>query len=187
MDYLLLPLREGRTEEDLHDLLLKVAEDGQDQPPLAGYPVEVAPNLRDTLAFLEGFPLEAPDSPSLWVRLYAAFSDEGDQALLVGEGLARRRADLPPGKWGESVPAPRGRASWGLIGMAVPGWVLLFDESLEYPVQEPLNERVRTAFLPLDAQDGALFGPSQDTRIVQGTLLRALFEALPDREDDESL
>ena len=92
MDYLLLPLREGRTEEDLHDLLLKVAEDGQDQPPMAGYSVEVAPNLRDTLAFLEGFPLEAPDSPSLWVRLYAAFSDEGDQALLVGEGLAAKPA-----------------------------------------------------------------------------------------------
>lgn len=187
MDFLLLPLREGRVEEDLHDLLLRVAEEGKGEAPLVGYSTEVAPSLRDTLAFLEEDPWGDRGLVPCWVRLYAAFSDEGDQALLVGEGLRRRSSDLPTGSWGRETPASRGKAPWGLIGMASPGWVLLFDETLEYPVQEPLNERVRTAFLPLDAQDGGLLGPSQDTRIVQGALIRALLESLPDREDETDL
>jgi hypothetical protein len=166
---------EGR----LHGLLERVARRGEIPGGIpVGYETHVGPFLMDTLSFFD----DPIPSASGWVRLYASFSEERGTALMVGEGLDGLSRDLPPGEWHSSPPSPPG-LSWGLIGMADRGWIVLFDDSIDEPMKERLDEDIMVAYMPLSVLDGVQLDPQVPPSRVQDLMVRWFLAYLPDRED----
>ncbi|MCX7828611.1 MAG: hypothetical protein N2315_05295 [Thermanaerothrix sp.] len=177
LDYLVLGLEDDDSlEEKLHGLLERIAVHKRLELPLVGYETQVGPSLRDVLPFFG----DVPSSGDGWVRLYGSFSDQGSLAMMVGRSL--KGFNLPMGAWYTSPPGPPG-GSWGLIGMADQGWIVLFDDSIQEPMKERLSDSIMVAYLPFEILEGNPIEPHMESETVQRIMLRWLLAYLPDRED----
>jgi len=182
VEQVLFRLEESSQEETLQRILVELATPTSVEGASLGYSTSVSPSLMGALSYLEEGVAARGGYP--FARLYASFRDDGAFGLLAGEGsrqaflAIRRKIALGQGE----IPPPDS-LPFGVIGMALPGWVLLFDEDLEGPVRDELGPDVSAAYLPLGAEDLAELGPERDDAEILGRLLRAALEGLPDREE----
>lgn len=145
-------------------------------------------SLRSMLSYLDWKPNRGSDSvvPSL-LRLYASFEEEAATALIVGDDLSR--FDL----WAHQKLSPSDRLEggksvdgivekqWGLIGMSLPGWMVLFDDGILFPTQDKMGKDFRALYLPLETEDLEVFGPQATSLEIALFLVDFLAQSLPSR------
>jgi hypothetical protein len=181
VEQVLFRLGDSSEEESLQRILVELATPRREEGECPGYATRVSSSLLGALCYLDGDGGErAP-----FCRLYAAFPAEGACGLIVGEG-AREAFMKIRGRTvsGEGFLPPVESLHFGLIGLALAGWVLLFDEDLDDPVQESLGPDVRAAYLPLDEETLSELSPETGDAPVLRVLLAAALEGLSEREEE---
>ncbi len=156
-----------------------------------GFHHEVGDTLQGGLAFLER---HLPAEGVYLMRLYASF--QGGKALgcLVTDAAEelflwlQQRWVLQEGTLGPLLrfPGPWKNRSWGLVGIAYNGGVVLFDESQEEPYRQEIDEGVEASYLPLGDEMDASFAPEVPTEMCLLALTKALLGLLPEQEDDDT-
>ena len=175
---------DGDSEGFFQWILLSLAEtlyEGPAQGP--GYARTVSDGLISGLRFLE-----TTVGPSLWgpLRLYASLGESPPLALLCGEAMERPLASLR-----ERIEAPYrlierdldlSTRSWALIGLALPGWVILFSEDVEEACQDAVEGAFSVVYLPAREIDDALLDPLLSTAQAWHHLFTMTLRSLPHRE-----
>ena len=157
------------------------------RPPGPGQPRPVGDDLLPALRFLDAAadpPLRGP------LRLYASLGGNSPVALLCGEELEEALASLrergegdPPLKESSLDPSER---SWGIIGLALPGWVILFSEDVEEACQDVFDGGFSVAYLPVGA-DSSLVDPFLPTKEAWRRLFAMVLRSLPHRRGEGPL
>ncbi len=180
-------------DETLRWILIDAAQH-QDTPP-PSLPVGYARNLDTDLARFSPLlpPLEKAEKPDRHLfRLYAFLTEETNLALMMGHEL-----DKNTGRVLSAFPATTGLADrpltgdtiylerdWGLIGMAIAGWVILFSDSVTLASRMSLHqEGVNVAFIPARETWLEQVGPEVTEKAILSRLLPFIFEALPEQEE----
>lgn len=143
-------------------------------------------SLRSMLSYLDWKPNRRFDSvgPSL-LRLYASFEEETATALIVGDDLSLfdlwadkkfpHSDRLEGGSLVDGIPEKQ----WGLIGMSLPGWMVLFDNETFFPTQDKMGRDFRALYLPLETEDLEVFEPQATSLEVALFLVDFLAQSLP--------
>lgn len=179
---------DGDSEAFFQWLLLSLAEPFLEPlPDGPGYARTVGDDLLPALRFLDAAadpPLRGP------LRLYASLGGNSPVALLCGEELEEALASLrergegdPPLKESSLDPSER---SWGIIGLALPGWVILFSEDVEEACQDVFDGGFSVAYLPVGA-DSSLVDPFLPTKEAWRRLFAMVLRSLPHRRGEGPL
>lgn len=181
----------GEPDETLRWVLLKAAGNTGDRGPLpVGYPRDLTGDLSRFVPFLP--PLVEPgcEKPLHLLRLYAFITDETSLALIAGDRAEELSAELRK-SFPETVRSAERTLSgngiylerdWGLIGMALPGWIVLFSDDADLACRMSLEGGIRAAFLPAREEWLNRVGPEVTEEETLKRLLTFFFESLPEQE-----
>lgn len=156
---------------------------------IKGYPVDVADSLRRGLSFFEeaeegkegGKDIRLPLS-----RVYVSMEEEGGTVLIAADSM-KERAEWISRKWKNpsgknfngSISGSCPKGEWSLVGLAAPGWMLLFDDGVSAAEQDYLNPEVRVAYLPADEKILQFLSPERSTGEVLSLILEYVLSSLP--------
>ena len=192
MDYVLFNVPEEAADDLAERLLGVIASVAADESP--GFSTSVDTSLLTGLNFLESHRQGmAENIPFCLVRLYEAGDPLGSRILIAGEGLSfilpgivevLRKVGLNAQKQFPSglPPADEG---WSLLGMAFPGWILLFDPEAESVEKSDYDGNVTVMTLP--APPGCFLeslSPSESTVAAMGLLIRHLLPLISPGETE---
>ena len=179
---------DGDSEAFFQWLLLSLAEPFRESlPDGPGYARTVGDDLLPALRFLDaavGSPLRGP------LRLYASLGESSPLALLCGEEVEGALASLR--ERGEASPSLRERLldpserRWGIIGLVLPGWVILFSEDVEVACQDVFDGGLSVVYLPV-VEDSALIDPFLPTEEAWFRLFAMVLRSLPHRREEGPL
>jgi hypothetical protein len=152
-----LILFETDEETIFENLLLTLSSYQPSATKIPGYTVSVADSLKGALDYI-GDEKSAAGlfTASLITRVYASYVYERPAVLIAAdtmEGRARWITERWRSKTGRNYNGmilssyPKG-IDWDLIGIATPGWVLLFDEEMDYAAKDIIDDSLRVAYLP---------------------------------------
>ena len=161
--------------------------------PVKGYSVEVADSLRGGLSFIEG----DGDTDALGkglllslTRVYVSMDEEGGSVLIAAESMEERA------RWiSEQWKSRSGKNfngvihhtypgnGWSLVGIAAPGWMVLFDDETENAEQDWLEADLHVAYLPPDDEVLEFLTPEKTSVEVLSLLAEYLLFCLPSREE----
>jgi len=165
--------------------------------PVKGYSVEVADSLRGGLSFLEG----DGDTDSLGkglllslARVYVSMDEEGGSVLIAADSM-EERARWISSQWksrsGENFNGVIHHTyqgnGWSLVGIATPGWMVLFDDETENAEQDWLEADLRVAYLPPDDEVLEFLSPEKTSAEVLSLLAEYLLFCLPSREESPGI
>ncbi|HPI97123.1 MAG TPA: hypothetical protein PLV56_00150 [Synergistales bacterium] len=191
MEYALIHFS-GEKEILLEELLLSLARH-ESSSPASGYSFSVEGYLKETLSYfeLQGQELDTPGAFPIF-RVYSEVREEPEKALVAGDSLRN---------WGDHIlrnQPLRGLISyiyisssfppdvdWGLIGIATPGWVLLFDEDSEYVNRAAISDDVKVIYCPSDENFLDRFSPDVETLPSLEMTLKMILENVPPRSEKE--
>jgi hypothetical protein len=186
MDYVFFNVPEETTDDLAERILGIIASLSFEELP--GFETSVDPSLLSGLGFLESRRDVLDEHGNLClVRLYEAANDRGERLLIVGEKLSL----ILPGV--VEILRPRGVNSqehgprailpteegWSLLGMAFPGWILLFDPEGDSVEKTDFEGTVTVMTLP--APSGCVLeslSPTESTPAAMGILIRHILPLL---------
>lgn len=177
----------GEEEAFFQEVLLSLAAaSASKERSCAGYAREVRPDLVPSLRFLKA-PTE--NRPAWGVlRLYASLGDTPSLALLCGESLQEPLAYLRSqgrGRLLREASVSQEERSWGLIGLSLPGWVILFSEEVDEACRDGLDEGFSVAYLPAKGVSLSLLDPTLPAEEALQLLFFMTLQALPERGEPE--
>ena len=194
MDVVLFNVPEDAVDDLAERILGLVASVSGEGSP--GFETPVDSSLLSGLGFLESRREVFPEAGNLGlVRLYEANDPAGRRLLLAGEKLSI----LLPGVveilrvGGVSVHGQSpsgllpGEEGWSLIGMAFPGWILLFDPESTAVQKNEFDENVTIMSIP--APPGChleSLAPTESTPEAMGILIRHLLPLLSCGDNGEN-
>lgn len=177
----------GNRESVIEEILFSLAAYTPGENVFCGYQCEVKGSLKDLLCFLseEEDEISSPSDRQIF-RVYAGAEEYNNEVLIVSSSLRG---------WGKvffrekstensilsmhiSATFPE-NTEWGLIGIAAPSWVLLFEENTDNPVKDILNDDLKVAYLPADEIFLDLVHPSISTEEFYLILFKLILENLP--------
>lgn len=147
---------------------------------------------RDLFRFTSLFPgVKGKESsePLFLFRLYAFITDDETLALLlcdkVNEIAQKVQSAFPLTiNMGERALADDKaylEREWELIGLALPGWIILFSDDVKTACQDLVEEGIQAAFLPARDEWLNRVGPEIEDRELHPFLLKFLLDSLPER------
>lgn len=194
----MLPMEYGMirfTPEDsyvVEDILLMLSR-FYPARPVKGYSVDVADSLRGGLSFIEGDDESEAYCKGLLLslaRVYVSMDDAGGAVLIAADSMEERA------RWISSQWKSRSGKTfngvihhtypgngWSLVGIAAPGWMVLFDDETEGAEQDWLEADLRVAYLPADDEVLAFLSPDRRSTDVLSLLAEYLLTCLPARND----
>lgn len=189
MEYALIHFS-GEKEILLEELLLSLARH-ESSSPASGYSFTVEGYLKETLSYFELQGAEFEEKKGFPIfRVYSEVREQPEQALVAGDSLR---------SWGDHIlrnQPLRGLISyiyisssfpteveWGLVGIATPGWVLLFDEDSEYVNRAAISEDVKVIYCPSDEVFLDRFSPDVETLPSLEITLKMILENVPPRSE----
>ena len=195
----MLPMEYGMirfTSEDssvVEDILIVLSRFYPSRP-VKGYSVDVEDSLRGGLSFIEG---DGDTDSSLkgllfsLSRVYVSMDDAGGSVLIAADSMEERA------RWISSQWKSRSGKSfngiihhtypgniWNLVGIAAPGWMVLFDDETEGAEQEWLDDDLRVAYLPPDDDVLESLSPDSSSTDVLSLLAEYLLTCLPSRNEE---
>lgn len=186
MDYVLFNAPEETADDLAERVLAVIASAVVDESP--GFSTSVDPSLMSGLNFLASRREVLTENGNLClVRLYEAGDPLGSRILIAGERLSLllpgfvevlRTVGLNAPKQEPSGLSPTDEG-WSLLGMAFPGWILLFDPEAESVEKSGYDGNVTVLTLP--APTGCLLeslSPSESTAAAMGLLIRHILPLL---------
>lgn len=177
----------GNRESVIEDILFSLAAYTPGENAVYGYQCEVKGPLKDLLCFLSEEENEIGSSSERQIfRIYAGAEEYNNEVLIVGSSLRgwgkvffrKRTPENSILSMHISSTFPE-NTEWGLVGIAAPSWVLLFEENTDNPVKDILNEDLRIAYLPADEIFLDLVHPSISTEEFYLMLFLLMLENLP--------
>lgn len=155
-----------------------------------GFHHDVGDTLKGGLAFLDR---HLPAEEVYLMRLYASFQGEKAFGCLMTDAAEelftwiQRHWAIQENSTGPLVRSPGSwkNRSWGLVGLAYSGGVVLFDESREEPYRQDIEEDMAAAYLPMGEEADHAFAPEVSTEACLLALAKALLDFLPEQEGDE--
>lgn len=190
MEYGLIKISETK-ETFIENLLISLAGYKPQTSSFPGYQFQVQDSLKDVLCFLaeEDDEFKCLFERQLF-RVYVCGEEDIDEVLVVGDSLKGwGKAFLKENQLSDFVLSVHISSScketneWGLIGIAAPGWVLLFEEDLDYPVKDYLNDSIKVGYIPADESFLDSVGPSLNTNALFLSLLELILQNLPGRKN----
>jgi hypothetical protein len=161
-----------------------------------GFETPVDPSLLPGLGYLESRRDAFPEGGNLfWVRVYEADDPAGRRLLITGEKLSMLLPGVVEIMRAEGVRSHRqaplgllpGEEGWSLVGMAFPGWILLFDPEAKTVQKSEYGENVTIMSIP--APPGCPLenlSPTEPTTEAMGILIRHLLPLLTSGNDAEN-
>lgn len=193
MDYILFNVPEPEADDLAERILGVIASIPGEVSP--GFETSVAPSLLSGLSFLESRRDSFEENGNLClVRLYEAGDPAGSRLLIAGEMLSLivpgvvetlRSKGVRTQKHGPAGMLPSDEG-WSLLGMAFPGWILLFDPEGESFETSQFDGNVTVMTLP--APPGCILeslSPSESTPAAMGILIRHILSMLASEENHE--
>ena len=187
MDYVLFNVPEETTDDLAERILGVIASVAVEELP--GFETSVEPSLLSGLEFLESRRDVLDENGNFClVRLYEATGNEGSRLLIAGDRLSLIVPGvvevLRSGGVKTQEQGPRGilptEEGWSLLGMAFPGWILLFDPEGDSIEKVDYDGAVTVMTLP--APSGCVLeslSPTESTPAAMGILIRHLLPLLP--------
>lgn len=185
MDYVFFNVPEETTDDLAERILGIIASLSFEELP--GFETSVDPSLLSGLGFLESRRDVLDEHGNLClVRLYEADNDRGARLLIVGEKLSLilpgvveilRSSGVNSQEHGPRAILPE--EGWSLLGMAFPGWILLFDPEGDSIERTEFEGTVTVMTLP--APSGCVLeslSPTESTPSAMGILIRHLLPLL---------
>jgi len=186
MDYVLFNVPEETTDDLAERILSVIASVAVEEPP--GFETSVEPSLLPGLGFLESRRDMLGEHGNLClVRLYEAADNEGSRLLIAGDRLSLilpgvveilRSGGVNTQEQGSRGILPT-EEGWSLLGMAFPGWILLFDPEGDSIEKVEYDGAVTVMTLP--APSGCVLeslSPTESTPAAMGILIRHLLPLL---------
>ena len=190
MEYGLIKISETK-ETFIENLLISLAGYTPQASSFSGYQFKVHDSLKDVLCFLD-----AEDDEFKCIlerqlfRVYACAEEDVDEVLVVGDSLKGwGKVFVKENQLSDSVLSVHISSScneeieWGLIGIAAPGWVLLFEEDLDYAVKDYLNDTIKVGYIPADESFLDSVGPSLNSNVMLQSLFELILQNLPRRKN----
>ena len=182
----------GTRETILEEILLSLAR-YEATCPASGYSFTVEGYLKETLSYLDIHETDTDEKGKCPLyRVYTEVVDAPGQVLVVGDSLrdwGNKAVISPPLKDLITYIYISSKFSkdleWGLIGIATPGWVLLFDEDSVYLNRSEISRNVKVVYCPSDELFLDRLSPEVDTHISLEMIMRMLLENVPPRQDRE--
>jgi hypothetical protein len=186
MDYVFFYVPDDGAD-DLSERILGVLASTSEGNPL-GFETPVETSLMQGLTFLESRHVPYPADSSLGlVRLYQAEDKYGTRILIAGDKLSAclpgvievlRSGGIGNPKNPADFSLP-GNDSWSLLGIAFPGWILLFDPDGVSIEKSLLEGNVTVLTVPSPAGSPIeLLSPSENTAAAMGYLIRHILPLL---------
>lgn len=186
MEYGFIKISENR-DRIIEHLLISLGSYKTETNPFSGYQCEVNGSLKKMLSFIS---LEEDEcsffSERQLFRVYACVEEQVEEVLVVGDSLRGwGKSFLKNNPFREDVLSVRISSSyqeeseWGLIGIAAPGWVLLFEEDLDCAVRDRLNDNIEVGYIPADESFLDSAEPSLTTSALCQALLELILQNLP--------
>ena len=161
--------------------------------PVKGYSVEVADSLRGGLSFIDG----EDDADTLGkglllslARVYVSMDETGGTVLIAADSMEERARWISTQWKSRSGKNYNGVIhhtypgnDWSLVGIAAPGWMVLFDDETENAEQDWLEADLRVAYLPPDDEVLAFLTHEKSSADVLSLLAEYLLFCLPAREE----
>lgn len=153
------------------------------------YTNTIGAELSPLLSLLPGFERGESVKPFSLFRLYAFLTEDETLALLLGgkaEEIARKtQATFPLSTNLEERVLEDGKAylqrDWELIGLALPGWVILFSDDVETACQDIVEGEIRAAFLPAKNEWLNRVNPEVEDKTLYPLILNFFLDALPEK------
>jgi hypothetical protein len=186
MDYVLFNVPEETTDDLAERILGVIASVAVEELP--GFETSVEPSLLPGLSFLETRRDVLDEHGNLClVRLYEAANNRGSRLLIAGDKLSLIVPGvvevLRSGGVKTQEHGPRGilptDEGWSLVGMAFPGWILLFDP--EGVSVEKAEYKGDVTVMTLPATSGCVLeslSPTESTPAAMGILIRHILPLL---------
>jgi len=186
MDYVLFNVPEETTDDLAERILGVIASVAVEELP--GFETSVEPSLLSGLGFLESRQDSLDEHGNLClVRLYEA-ADNGESRLLIaGDKLSLivpgivevlKSGGVNTQEQGSRGIIPK-EEGWSLLGMAFPGWILLFDPEGDSIEKAEFDGAVTVMTLP--APSGCVLeslSPTESTPTAMGVLIRHILPLL---------
>lgn len=183
-----LILFETDEETIFENLLLTLSSYQPSVTKVPGYPVSVVDSLKGTLDYI-GDEKSAVGlfTASLITRVYASYVYERPAVLIAAdtmEGRARWITERWRSRSGRNYNGmilssyPKG-IDWDLIGIATPGWVLLFDENTDSAAKDIIDDSLHVAYLPGSQALAKRLQPDVSSPDALVMLLDVLLDSLP--------
>lgn len=178
-------------DETLRWILLEAARKfGTSDSLPVGYQKTLTEDLSRFIPFLPGVGNGANIQPFPLFRLYAFISEEETLALIRGEDAGkiaeRSQTTFPHSVRSAERALLDGKAylerDWGLIGLALPGWVILFSEDVKTTCQDLVEGETRAAFIPAVDEWINQITPEVENGELLSLLLGFFLHSLPNRE-----
>ncbi len=162
--------------------------------PVKGYSVEVADSLRGGLSFIDGDDgVDYSHKNSLFSlsRVYVSMDETGGSVLIVADSMEERARWISTQWKSRSGKNFNGvihhsypEDAWSLVGLAAPGWMMLFDDETEGAEQDWLDADLHVAYLPVDERVLDFLSPDRSSAEVLSLLTEYLLSCLPARSDE---
>lgn len=178
-------------DETLRWILMEAArKKGTGSSIPVGYQKTLNDELSRFIPLLPGLEEGRHVEPLPLFRLYAFISDDETLALLHGENateMAQKvQVAFPRSIHSAERALTDGKAylerDWGLIGLALPGWVILFSDDVKTTCQDAVEGDTRAAFLPAIEEWLNRIGPEIEDEELLSLLLGFFLNSLPERE-----